>query len=36
MTKEGEKSETSSPENCRKVLKFTESLIEGEVVGPAT
>ena len=36
MTKEGEKDETTSLENCRKVLKFTESLIEGEVVEPET
>ena len=36
MTKEGEKGETTSLENCRKVLKFTESLIEGEVVEPET
>ena len=36
MTKEREKSEITSRENWRKVLKFTESLMEGKAGGPAT
>ena len=36
MAKEGEKSETISRENWRKVLKFTDILMEGEVRGSAT
>ena len=36
MTKEREKSEITSRENLGKVLRFTESLMDGKAGGPAT